>query len=432
MRRSFFVSLALLLQGAGWTAFGSVPARTPPHNEEAQIEALKRRVAKQEERIRKLEAEVRALMAAQRLSAVSDETATPRSLSTTPQPSSPTEQAAIPSSRRRVRLHRGPNESRPLAATLPVKFGGDVYLYQYVPTGVPGAQPRFELYAFSALVNGHHGPWGFHADYRLRTTKLRSYYPGNTWLQEGYVSYATRLGQIRVGDFYRRVGLNWDGSFFGNIEYFDGLMLDPEFGVGFEGSHPLRGRLGAEYSLQYFSTDSGVNGSLPGRDFVSEPGAHAKNDVTMRFAPVWNFGRRASFTLGGSFARGAIDRAGGPNNQRTQEALDATLRVGPWLAYGEVLRQTVSGVILLPPQDATYTLAGTRWRRGRFQPRFNFSQGDYHGLDGRREFILQPGITVELADGFSFIYEYDFWRSVSPSERRTLDRSLNFVLHYHF
>ena len=41
---------AYLLQGAGWTAFGSVPARTPPHNEEAQIEALKRRVAKQEER----------------------------------------------------------------------------------------------------------------------------------------------------------------------------------------------------------------------------------------------------------------------------------------------------------------------------------------------------------------------------------------------
>ncbi len=390
-------------------------------NANAEVDALKKQVADQALRISKLEAEVKQLMATKTNQHAGAKKASPPETATATVNNQPTAKSTPETSAR----------SKP-ARSLPVSFGGDVYLFQYVPMGVPGAQPRFELYAFSALVDGHHGRWGFHADYRFRTNKLRSYYPGNTWLQEGYVSYRTPFGRIKAGSFYRRVGLFWDDSFFGNIEYFDGLMLDPEFGVGFEGGHKFSGHLGSEYSLQYFSTDAGINGSLPGRDFVSEPGAHARNDVTMRFAPVWKFDRRTSLTIGGSFATGAIDRTNGPHNQRTQLAADATLKVGPWMAYGEILRQTVSGAVVLPPQDAAYTLAGTRWARGRFQPRLNFSQGNYHGLNGRREFIIQPGMTIKLADGFSFIYEYDYWRSISPLEKTTLDRSLNFVLHYHF
>jgi hypothetical protein len=113
-------------------------------------------------------------------------------------------------------------------------------------------------------------------------------------------------------------------------------------------------------------------------------------------------------------------------------AADATLKLGPVLTYGELLRQTVSTPVVLPPQDATYTLAGVRWARGRYQPRLNYSQANYHDLNRRREFIFQPGITVRLADGFSFIYEHDFWQDVTQASRTTLDRSLNLVLNYHF
>ena len=228
------------------------------------------------------------------------------------------------------------------------------------------------------------------------------------------------------------MGLEWDDSFIGNIEYFDGLKLDPEFGVGFEGSHKLQGRLGAEYSLQYFSANSPINGSLPGRDFVSQPGARAKNDVTLRFAPVWHFNKWASLNVGGSFAQGTIERDAGPHNRRRQVAADATLQLGPVLTYGEVLQQTVSGQVVLPPQNATYTLTGIRWARGRYQPRLNYSQANYHGLNGRREYILQPGINIRVADNLTFIYEYDFWRELSVLNPTTLDRSLNLVLLYHF
>ncbi|MEJ2008806.1 MAG: hypothetical protein P8Z30_11735 [Acidobacteriota bacterium] len=430
--------LIAALPAAGQTA---ASCSTKDSSEEAQILALKKKVAEQGRRINQLEQQIKALLTSKKKAPSEAPGAASQSVAgagksvgpASPKTNAAQEKAAVAKANPQTRTATETQPEKRIRSLLsPVHFGGNVYLYQYVPLGIPGAHPRFELYAFSALVDAQKGAWGFHADYRLRTTKLRSFYPGNTWLQQGYVRYRTPWGEVKAGSFYRRVGLEWDDSFFGNIEYFDGFMLDPEFGVGFEGSHDLSGRLGAEYSLQYFSTNAPVNGSLPGRDFVSEPGARAKNDVTVRFAPVWHFNKWSSLNVGGSFAQGAIDRDSGPHNLRRQVAADATLQLGPVLTYGEVLRQTVSGVVVLPPQDATYTLAGIRWARGRYQPRFNFSQANYHGLNGGRQYILQPGITIRLVDNLSFIYEFDYWHEASVPSPTTLDRSLNLVLLYHF
>ena len=419
------------------------PTCSGPPSQEAQILALKKKLAQQDQRISELEREVRSLLGSKKTAESSAASTTPKhaenaaekvspvvarpvSAATAP---APLPAVAVPPLVRKTGEQAGSSVRSVLS---PIHFGGNVYLYQYVPLGITGAHPKFELYAFSALVDGQKGPWGFHADYRFRTTKLRSFFPGNTWLQQGYVRYRMPYGEFRVGSFYRRVGLEWDDSFFGNIEYFDGFMLDPEFGVGFEGSHKLSHRLGAQYSLQYFSTNSPINGSLPGRDFVSQPGASAKNDVTMRFAPVWHFNKWASLNVGGSFAQGAIDRDNGPHNLRRQVAADATLQLGHLLTYSEVLEQTVNGQVTQPPQNATYTLTGIRWAHGRYQPRLNYSQANYHGINGRREYILQPGINIRVADNLTFIYEYDFWRELSVIQPTTLDRSLNLVLLYHF
>ncbi|MGH9375376.1 MAG: hypothetical protein ACRD1J_04335 [Terriglobia bacterium] len=417
--------LGLTVMSLGVISCWPVKARAGPDNEAAEIAALKRRVAEQDRRISELEREVQQLMGAVH------KTASPASAVQSP-PHKAAEAVRVPPAAPQPLVSAKNTPKGPKIQIAGINVGGDVYLYQYIPSGVPGAQPKFELYAFSVLLDAQHGHWGFHSDYRLRTTKLRSFFPGNTWLQEGYIRYETSYGEFRAGSFYRRVGLAWDGSFFGNIQYFDGLKLDPEFGVGFQGAHDFSSRLGAHYSAQYFSTDARINGSLPGRDFVSEPGAHAKNDVTARFAPVLHFSPSVSLTVGGSAAHGAIDRDSGPNNIRDQLALDATLQTGPLLTYAEVLRQNVHGAVVLPPQNATYALAGIRWARGRFQPRFNFSQGNYFGLNPRREYILQPGITVEMVDGFYFIYEYDFWRAAAISSSQVLDRSQNLVLQYHF
>lgn len=426
-------------------------------NPTTEIEQLKRHVAEQDERIAQLEKQVQTLIAATKPSAASphaaSETSAIVSSARSPQPSTQTVSLASESSSAsspNVATTAGaqmktssasstssvaPARSTPAESKIKVAgidVGGDVYLYQYVPFGVRGSQPKFELYAFSVKLRSQKGPWEFYSDYRFRTTKLRSFFPGSTWLQEGYVGYRTRFGEIKAGSFYRHVGLVWDDSFFGNIQYFDGLKLDPEFGVGLEGSHKISSRLSAEYSTQYFSTDARVNGSLPGRDFISEPGARIKNDGAFRFAPVWHFNDDTSLTVGGSYARGTIERDGGPNNARWQYAADATFQWKGLLTYGELLTQKVERPVIEPPQDATYTLFGARWARGRFQPRFNYSAGNYHGFNPRREYILQPGITVNMYDGFYFIYEFDYWKETSVLNPFLLDKSLNFVLLYHF
>jgi uncharacterized coiled-coil protein SlyX len=418
------------------------------------IEQLKKRIAEQDRRIARLETQVQDLIAAMKKAQAAQLGETPPAIKT-PSVSPPhrSRQTAGERSSEAVSNPGGTAAPPPVPASANhppgasskdstatassikvagISVGGDVYLYQFVPLGVPGAQPKFELYAFSAQLSSQKGPWDFYMDYRFRTTKLRSFFPGNTWLQQGYVGYRTSLGEIKAGSFYRRVGLDWDGSFFGNIQYFDGLKLDPEFGIGFEGTHAVSGKLGVEYSVQYFTADARINGSLPGRDFVSETGARAKNDGTIRFAPVWHFNDDLSLTVGGSYARGTIERDGGPNNTRSQYAADATLQWRGLLTYAEVLNQSVDGVVVLPPQDATYTLFGARWTRGRFQPRLNYSAGNYHGFMPRREYILQPGITIKMHDGFAFLYEFDYWKRTSVPTPFLIDKSLNFVLLYHF
>ena len=279
-------------------ALGQGPAASPgAEHEPEEIQALKKKLAEQDRRISQLEEQVRMLLAAEKPSSAATTSLAAKATSPSgPAQSSASEPASNAVISKSAEAKKEPEipaltvaqtqPEKPKASSVlaPIHFGGDVYLYQYVPAGVSGAAPKFELYAFSALVDGQKGPWGFHADYRLRTTKLRSFFPGNTWLQQGYVRYDTPWGEIRAGSFYRRVGIEWDDSFFGNIQYFDGLKLDPQFGVGFSGSHNLSGRLGAEYSLQYFSTDSRVNGSLPGHDFVSEIGARAL-PATFQFQP---------------------------------------------------------------------------------------------------------------------------------------------------
>lgn len=402
--------------------FSGATAAAQDSSQGSEVEQLRKRVADQERRIAWLEQQVTALMAAAKDAA----------------PPAKQEDAAAPApaAATAVAASSGPastsqTSSRELQVA-GVKVGGDVYLFEYVPYDIPGARPKFELYAFSVKLQGQKGPWEFYSDYRFRTTKLRSFFPGNTWLQQGYVGYRTSFGEIKAGSFYRRVGIFWDDSFFGNIQYYDGFKLDPELGVGFEGARKIAGKLGAEYSVQYFSSDARVNGSLPGRDFLSQPNARAKNDVTLRLALVWHFKDDLSLTVGGSYAKGTIERDGGPHNSRRQYAGEVTMQWKGLLTYAEVLQQDVSGVVLLPPQNATYTLIGARWARGRFQPHLNYSNGNYHGLNPRREYIIQPGITVNLADGFSFIYEYDYWKQTSVPTPSLIDKSLDFVLLYHF
>lgn len=309
--------------------------------------------------------------------------------------------------------------------------GADVYLYEYVPVDFSAATSKFELFAASLYLNASHDKWGFYGDYRLRTTRFRPHYRSATWLQQGYISYQSPAGEIRVGSFYRQVGLIWDGTFYGDIEFFDGLKLVSSVGLDLQGEHQVFHPFKLEYLAQYFVTNTKVNGALPGRDYIDEPGAKLKNELIGRVAAAWKSGFGDSVSVGLSGASGRIERPAVVNADRRQIAVDATLTSGAFVTYAEVLWQTVDRPVIEAPQDATYVIAGIRSSKGRFQPRLNLGQGDYHTFNRRREYLLEPGLTTDLTHGFSLISEYVLWRAVAPAGSFTVDKSFNIVLHYH-
>jgi len=337
-------------------------------------------------------------------------------------------------------------------ATLPVlapngsfKLSGGIYLFDYLPQ-LEGAKSKFEIYAF--LLNFDAATkderYGLHVQTRARDSKLRSFFVSDVWFQDAYAWAKTPVGELHAGKFYRKVGILWDDSFFGNVQYFNGLKLNPDYGAELVGNHPLSPGFGVDYSLQYLANNDHVAGSLPGRDVESDPDATLADTGTARIAPTWTFGPGRSVSVGLSGLSGRIDRGGaspavGKSFRLGQVAGDATLTWGPAVSYVEVLRQTGERNDAFHPfsrpgyDDATYYLAGTRWQvHPRLNLRVNWSRADYKG-SGAQETEIVPGLVFGIADNFKLIAEYDWWKTQprrGPDE--LIDKSINLVLNYNF
>jgi len=322
-------------------------------------------------------------------------------------------------------------------------LSGGIYLFEYLPN-LEGAEAKFEIYAFLLNVDAATADrrYGLHVQTRARDSKLRSYFVSDVWFQEAYVWAKTPAGDLHAGKFYRRVGVLWDDSFFGNVQYFNGLKLNPDYGVELAGTRPLAAPFALDYSVQYFANNDHVAGSLPGRDVESDPAAMQRDTATARVAPTWSFAPGRSLAVGLSGLSGRIERTGGGAGGRSfslsQAAGDVTLAWGPVVSYVEVLKQrgiqpALSPDLRLGYLDGTYLLAGVRWQAlPRLNLRLNYSQVDYTGLE-TTEVEVVPGAVVKLHDRLDLIVEYDGWKS---EPRRGpgafIDKSFNLVLHYSF
>jgi len=299
-----------------------------------------------------------------------------------------------------------------------VRFSGGIYLFEYAPI-LHGAKDKFEIYAFvlnadSATADSR---YGLHVQGRARDSKLRPYFVSTVWFQEAYAFAKTSAGELRAGKVYRKVGLFWDDSFFGNIHYFNGLKLNPDYGVEL---------YAPAYSLQYLNNNDRVAGSADGRDVESDPEARLRL-ATGRYAPTFEIGK-AKLTLGLSGARGRIARPV-DSFAISQVAGDATIERAPLIAYVELLRQRgdESPATRLGYATATYLLAGVRLQVARrVNARVSYSRVVYRE-DGS-EYELVPGVVVAIAKNISFITEFDYWKSGAV----LTERSMNFVIHYTF
>ena len=319
---------------------------------------------------------------------------------------------------------------------------GSIYLFEYLPQ-LPGAQEKFEIYAFVLNFDGatQDGRYGLHVQTRARDSKLRSYYVSDVWFQEAYAWAKTPVGDVHVGKVYRKVGIFWDDSFFGNVQYFNGLKLNPDYGAELVGSRPVGDGFHLDYSTQYFVNNDKVAGSLPGRDVESDETADLRNTVTARVVPTWSFGPGRSLALGLSGLSGRIARHDVPAEsfRLQQVAGDATLTLGPWTGYAEVLDQSGERDDAAHPysrlgyDDSTYYLVGTRWRPiAPLQLRLNWSQVAYDGAQATETEIL-PGLTYSLNDNLHLILEYDYWKAKPDHGPESfIDKSWSFVVNYVF
>src|SRR5262249_49976199 len=175
--------------------------------------------------------------------------------------------------------------------SLPFKLHGGAYLWHYEPL-LGGVDSNTELYNAYLLLDVPYDEFNFHAEPRFRETKLRPYYTSNFWFQEIYLQWTDPLlqgGTIKAGKAYNRFGRFWDGSFFGNTPYMDGITLDPEMGFSYEGKAGDAKSIDAEFALQYFTNDASTNGSLQDRDTISYAGARKRDMFVGRLAPRYHF-----------------------------------------------------------------------------------------------------------------------------------------------
>ncbi len=314
------------------------------------------------------------------------------------------------------------------------RLGGGIYLFHYRPIDLSGVEPKTEVYALFATLDRRSGPWTILVQGRARDTKLRPFLPGNVWFQEAWVSYQATPSfsaaslTLRADKIYQTLGRFWDGSFFGNIHYYDGLKLNPQFGVEASGSVPL-GSGAVGYTIQYILASDRVSGAFAGRDFETLDGfqnaAGGGIRTTLSLVP--------GITFGASFLSRGVDTAA-TNYQVPHVALDAELGIpaGPAVAYVEWTRRghgslPASLSATIPGSRATYWLAGAQVNERGLHARYNFSRASYDDL-GRREWIHQPGITLDLASHVHGIVDFDFWQVRASGSTTTFDRSLSLVL----
>jgi hypothetical protein len=410
----------------------NVTAANEPKSGDTRIKDMEQRMLDMENLIRKLSAEVEQLRAERDKAGTSALTATnspqpvPLDSSVSTNPVSDTSAAPKPDQDPK-------SKSTIVESVLPgVKLSGNVLLYAYSPIRLEGAKPSFDLYSAGVNLDREGEDLGFHIEFRFRSTKFRPFFDGSSWVQEAYVKSKVPGGTIKIGRIYKQLGIFSDYSFYGDLPYFDGLKYNPEWGASYEGENQLNKRLSFQHAVQFFRSDSRNNGSLLGRDVVSDPNSRRQNEVVLRGVPKLKLSEKASIAIGGTFERGQVSRQLEVNNNTyRRSAAEATLTIGSATLFSEVIRQKFDGTRFADLPNVTYTAVGGNYDFKKFSVHVNYSQGNYDSPGRRKEYIIQPGFVVPLGKGFSLYNEYNYW--VTDGGRKAIfDRSMNTVLIFSF
>jgi len=331
--------------------------------------------------------------------------------------------------------------------SLPFDIGGGFWLWYYHPF-IDGADDNTEIYYANLTIDAHYGDFGIHLEPRFRDSKLRPFFQSNFWIQELYMSwkpFEESGGVLKVGKVYSQFGRFWDGVFYGNIPYFDGLKLDPDLGVSWEDTLEVGDGVSVAYSAQYFDRDGATNGSLQGRDTLSvgndQSSAAAdsqqsfqRDTVVGRIAPTFPLGETSSVTVGVSGMHGEADlNTPSPNSSFTRANGELSFTTGKFTIFGDYTHQNGNHVVDFPvpgsdSDDIDYVMSGASWTCGDWTLRYNYSLGDYDEDDIEEE-LHMPGAVWQFHPHLSLWFEYVYWTRDDVGDPEIVDRSLNVVLY---
>ncbi|MEO6603688.1 MAG: hypothetical protein ABIQ16_27640 [Polyangiaceae bacterium] len=331
-----------------------------------------------------------------------------------------------------------------------LKIGGGGILWFYQPTE-KGQKNNVEFYNIRLTFDANFGDgFAFHLEPRIRDTKLRSFFGGTAWVQEGYASYTYGAHTFKLGKVYSQLGLFWDNSFWGNVQVYDGLKLAPDYGGSLEGKFELNPSYGLGYAAQFFVVDGTTNVSLPGRDTLSIPDSRRRNEVVLRVDPYAKFGKNGRARLGLSGQRLTADSPGIPEADRDvlRYGVDFKVTTGGLGVWGEYLHQkgqtvtdhpiagtpavgTVDAVPGRASKNIDYYEVGAEYTYGRVTARYNFSAAKYWGV-GVKEWLHVPALALKVNEHLSFGAEYVHWSRSGAGVSEKYNRSLNLLLYFDF
>ena len=316
-------------------------------------------------------------------------------------------------------------------------------------TGIPDEGAFFRMHQAHINFDGSIGNWGLFFNGSIRDTKMRDFYAGTAWVEEGYVYYKHPQAFIKIGKSYNRFSLFWDNSFYGNVQFYDGIKLDPDYGISLEGSVGKETGFRLGYYGQYFIVDGRTNGSYVGRDTISIPNARRRHMAVARLEPSYFWSKENSLTLGlsGEYFQADIPNVGKKNVFRF--GADFYANIGPVSVWGDVFRQLGQSVTEYPVPPSTdpitgivtpgkasakndYILVGAEGRIKKFVLRYNFSAVRYQDL-AITEFFHVPGIGYNMNDYLQFLVEFAYWNQKTADGQEALfDRTLATTIHAYF
>ena len=181
--------------------------------------------------------------------------------------------------------------------------------------GIPGVLPGTHSYYLfvdkeEPVDWGEITKIGAHVQTRFRDSgvPLRPFYVNDDfWLWEAYGFLDTPLGRLKAGSIYRQFGLFWDDSWWGNVQYMDGLKLRSDYGVSLEDTPDFKDDFKIDRYFQFFFAQSRVSGAILGADSDSFAGSEMRNTFIARVVPTWKLGEKQTFAVGVSATVGSID-----------------------------------------------------------------------------------------------------------------------------